>query len=121
VELGRGAGLLYTWPAVLGILLVLTALAPTPAARRLLEHRGLVFLGVISYGLYVIHPLFLYAVESWSLSVRTEVGVAASILVAAASRRWFESWFLRRKPRETATSALVDGAQDARPQPATTP
>jgi len=70
---------------------------------------GLVFLGEISYGLYLIHLLFLqlydrefgagFAHDRRSLVVRFVVANGAAVAVATVSRRWFEDPILRLKGR----------------------
>src|SRR5919198_1677146 len=90
---------------------ILRALEPGSDEARLLGLRPLVALGQISYGLYLWHPLVLHAVGAppRGFSVRGVVGVTGAIAVAAASRRFVELPFLRRKRRE---------APDRQPLPA---
>jgi peptidoglycan/LPS O-acetylase OafA/YrhL len=69
--------------------------------------RGLVFLGDISYGLYLIHLLLLQVYDrefgagfahDWKLlAVRFVVANGAAVGLAAVSRRWFEDPILRLK------------------------
>jgi peptidoglycan/LPS O-acetylase OafA/YrhL len=71
--------------------------------------RGLVFLGDISYGLYLIHLLLLqiydrvfgtgFAHDPWLLVVRFVVANGVAVGVAMVSRRWFEDPILRLKGR----------------------
>ncbi len=63
----------------------------------------LIYLGRISYGLYVYHAAALFLIvpiltpQRWLLCI--VVSLAATIVVAAASYRWLESPFLRLKTR----------------------
>ncbi|HWS95298.1 MAG TPA: acyltransferase, partial [Candidatus Methylomirabilis sp.] len=70
----------------------------------------LVYLGRISYGLYVFHVLGLlisdYAVQNQTASLlryslRVVVALAATITMAAVSYRWLETPFLSLKQRFT--------------------
>jgi peptidoglycan/LPS O-acetylase OafA/YrhL len=72
--------------------------------------RPLVYLGRISYGLYVFHVLGLLISNHlvsdqtgslWRYALRVGVGLAATILMAAISYRWLETPFLRLKQRFT--------------------
>jgi peptidoglycan/LPS O-acetylase OafA/YrhL len=70
---------------------------------------GMVFLGNISYGLYLIHLLLLqiydrafgrgFEHDRWLLLVRFVVANGLAVGVAMASRRWFEDPILRLKGR----------------------
>jgi len=74
------------------------------------SNRVLVYLGRISYGLYVFHVLGLlisdYAVQNQTASLlryslRVVVALAATITMAAVSYRWLETPFLSLKQRFT--------------------
>lgn len=96
-----------------GVLLsVLRAQGPDhahPAPRA----RAWVFLGYISYGLYLVHPLIFTAYDRavagtalggtqthfGLLLLRYLIGASVSILLATLSRRYFEQLFLQRKKR----------------------
>ena len=93
-------GTLASLVLVTGIVLV-----PTGTLTRLLSNRGPVWIGRRSYGIYLYHfPLVLVFVQSHLFHGIEHTGVvaiciAASFLLAAASYRWVELPFLRRKPR----------------------
>jgi len=74
------------------------------AARGLLAHPILVYLGKISYGLYVFHFPIVYGVRdrfglSWPL--RLLLTLALTVAFAACSYRFLEQPFLRLKQRFT--------------------
>ncbi len=62
----------------------------------ILRDRRLVYLGTISYGLYLYHYIFYHLLEDWaaaiaaSAAVRDALKVVASVLAAALSERWLE-------------------------------
>ncbi|MHB1556972.1 MAG: acyltransferase family protein [Isosphaeraceae bacterium] len=62
----------------------------------LLRDRRLVYLGTISYGLYLYHYILYHWLEDWvaapvtSEAVRDALKVVASVLAAALSERWIE-------------------------------
>jgi peptidoglycan/LPS O-acetylase OafA/YrhL len=96
----------FTLTAVLSSMIVLALLTPDSAGARLLSTRPLVYLGRISYGVYLWHFLVyegaLYAVRAHmpSASVRV-VAALASVAIAAASYELVERRFLRLKKRFT--------------------
>lgn len=51
----------YDWPLMLAAALLLIGVAAEPAVRRCLERPSLLYLGRISYSLYLFHPLVLLA------------------------------------------------------------
>jgi peptidoglycan/LPS O-acetylase OafA/YrhL len=92
-------------------LVILTAylLRPRAVGSRLLDARPMVYVGRISYGIYIFHPLAISFVEK---AVRSRVesepligwttlvgGAVVSIALSALSFRFFESWFLKLKER----------------------
>ena len=67
---------------------------------------ALIYLGKISYGLYVLHEfahfcaiLIVPASTPVMVLVQSIVGLTLTILLASASYRWLESPFLRLKER----------------------
>ena len=87
--------------------------------------RPLVFLGNISYGLYLCH-LFIFELIAryWPAHITGNLGmasaaivqfvvqVAAAIVVAYISRSTFEEYFLRRKPRHPRAPQLHSVAEE---------
>jgi len=102
------------WPLVLaGAALMLIGLLGTPT--RFLP-KPLIYLGRISYGLYLIHIFFFWLVydqfKPWLTDITEAVGIAAwrdtvgafiafaaTVLLAALLHRFFETPFLRLKRR----------------------
>jgi len=103
--------LLTVYAAAAGIL-ILSAATDTDGIARLLAFRPLVFVGRISYSLYLWHLFVLTAigVSVPEIGVRPVVGVAASVVIAAASFFLVEQRFLRLKPRAASTSSGAVGA-----------
>ncbi len=97
-------------PALLAVLLGFVVTAPAARGFAWLRARPLVFIGRSSYGVYVLHPLALYAVRASSRAisgdpiaapawVRLLAYVALAVLVSAASFHWLEAPLLRLKRR----------------------
>jgi peptidoglycan/LPS O-acetylase OafA/YrhL len=76
-------------------LFLLATIGSTGWIRR----RLLVYLGRISYGLYIFHGAALIAARALFPALAVPVAVLISLGVAAASYRWFEAPFLRLKRR----------------------
>jgi peptidoglycan/LPS O-acetylase OafA/YrhL len=81
-------------------------LAVLGSQNTFLRQGWLLYLGKISYGLYVIHEFAHFCAKmicpaSTPLQVmgQSVIGLALTILLAAASYRWLESPFLRLKER----------------------
>jgi peptidoglycan/LPS O-acetylase OafA/YrhL len=95
-------GLNAAIPCVGTVLLIIAGHDRAPVVTRLISTRGLVFIGIISYSLYLWHwPLFAY----WQLAFdRTpQIGeacalIGVSVLVAALSQRFIERPFRQRPP-----------------------
>jgi peptidoglycan/LPS O-acetylase OafA/YrhL len=100
--------LMLGWPlaalACGGILF--SVLGSTDALTAPLRSRPLVYLGRISYGLYVYHELVLklddrlfpdYTVSASQMLAHWVFGLGGTIVLAAASYRWIELPFLRLK------------------------
>jgi peptidoglycan/LPS O-acetylase OafA/YrhL len=100
-----GAVLGYLGQALAGALALAAALSP--ARPSWLGARPLAYLGRISYGLYVFHPLPL-------VLAGPVPGLALTVAAAHLSYTYFESWFLRRKEG-------LSFARPGRPGPAAAP
>jgi len=101
------ARIVFGYPSVAigGALLLLAVLRNQSGS-----HRVLVYLGRISYGLYVFHVLGLLisdhvvhdqAASLWRYALRVGVALAATIAMSAISYRWLETPFLSLKQRFT--------------------
>ncbi len=105
-------GLNAAIPCVGAVLLIIAGHDRATVVTRLISSRGFVFIGIISYSLYLWHwPLFAY----WQLAFdRTpQIGeacalIGVSVLVAALSQRFIEQPFRRRPlvPRRTAYAGV---------------
>jgi peptidoglycan/LPS O-acetylase OafA/YrhL len=95
--------------------LILTV-AANPRNVIRLQNRVFEYLGTISYGIYMLHMIAVYVTSalfvatSWwhghivlYCAVYYTVAIGLTILLAAASYRWFERPFLRLKDRRFAT------------------
>ncbi|HET9837582.1 MAG TPA: acyltransferase [Candidatus Angelobacter sp.] len=76
------------------------------SSTRFLQNKTLLYLGKISYGLYVLHEFahlcaqrLIPAAAPFRVIVQSALGFALTVALAAASYRWLESPFLRRKER----------------------
>ncbi len=102
---------LSTWQSALGHFLTAVAsagilLSVMGSQHAFLRNKWLLYLGKISYGLYVLHEFAHYCAmrmlpASTPLQVVAQsiLGLALTILLAAACYRWLESPFLRLKER----------------------
>ena len=102
---------LSSWQSALGHFLTALAsaailLSVMGSQNAFLRNKWLLYLGKISYGLYVLHEFAHYcAMRIFPASTPAQVieqsaiGLALTILLAAASYRWLESPFLRLKER----------------------
>jgi peptidoglycan/LPS O-acetylase OafA/YrhL len=117
---GNAVGLpaLWTFPLVaLGcVMTILGVLQPSEAQRSYGRVAGaFVYLGRISYGLYVYHGVALYyattATSSWSIRILGMLGsMALTLLAAAASYQFLELPFLRLKRRFSYVLSAPDAA-----------
>jgi peptidoglycan/LPS O-acetylase OafA/YrhL len=85
---------------------ILVAFVGAAGPARILASRGLVYLGKISYGLYVYHMAGILIAEHVLRNDSTRgyrgaavLGLLLTIAISAISYRWFESPFLRLKDR----------------------
>ena len=93
--------------ALVYALLILSALVNQGGIlSRLLRNRGLIWLGGISYGVYIIHTWISRLVHglvrnaspqiaSWSDAATTLLALVVTLIVAHFSYRWVESRFIR--------------------------
>ena len=108
------------WPTLSAVLVLVAGTGPAPerGVGRLLALRPLVWLGGLSYGIYLWHwPLLVFWRESTGEDPTALAGlgvIAAAILLAAASKRFLEDPLHRRAPAERphrlralATAALL--------------
>lgn len=90
-------GLLTLIPVSACALLILTT-SPSNLTGKLLSLKPMVWIGLISYSLYLWHfPIFAF-IRSNSFEVQPEaiaLGTALSVILAAASYRWIETPFRR--------------------------
>lgn len=102
---------LCTWQSAVGHFLTAVAsaailLSVMGSQHVLLRDKRLLYLGKISYGLYVLHEFahfcamrLLPAATPRQVIAQSIIGLALTILLAVASYRWLESPFLRLKER----------------------
>lgn len=96
-------GLLLLFGVAVACLLLSIVLIEDSPLARLLGIRPLVYLGRISYGVYLWHQIILAGgLIPFSIGFyqRAAVGIALTLAVASASYRFVEQPFLRRKRRD---------------------
>jgi peptidoglycan/LPS O-acetylase OafA/YrhL len=95
-------------PVASAVLIAGVVVRPSMPAAALLGQRWVRHVGVVSYGIYVLHPLCLHAVQrglGGGAGARLDglfefaLGAPLAVLVASASFAWFERPFLRLKDR----------------------
>ncbi|HKD78678.1 MAG TPA: acyltransferase [Candidatus Angelobacter sp.] len=102
---------LCTWQSAVGHFLTAVAsaailLSVMGAQNPFLRNKRLLYLGKISYGLYVLHEFahfcamrLLPAATPLQVIAQSVIGLALTIVLAVLSYRWLESPFLRLKER----------------------
>jgi peptidoglycan/LPS O-acetylase OafA/YrhL len=93
----------HPFTAVASVAVLLSVLG---SQNSFLRNPTLLYLGKISYGLYVLHEFAHYcamrlvaASTPFMVLAQSVVGLALTVVLAAASYRWLESPFLRLKER----------------------
>lgn len=103
----------------LGTIAALTVEQPT-RIKRILSHDVLVYLGGLSYGIYLLHPLALHACRSsidvsvGGVALASLVAFPASVAAAHLSMRFIEGPVLRLKHRFPLDVAPVAAAASSR-------
>jgi peptidoglycan/LPS O-acetylase OafA/YrhL len=101
--------LLYSVSLLLCSSLVVIALRGRGLAQRVLSQPALVYLGTVSYTVYLIHLSVLYVVWTLPLSRLSSAALAFALTLAYASLSWYG--FERRLTRGPATAALPEAAR----------
>jgi len=104
------------WFAVsVAVFVVWSATRSRSAAHLLLTSRPLVWIGQVSYGLYLWHHFFVALVRdvSWPLSIKLGVGIAGSLIVTTVSYYLLERPFLRLKDRFKIAAPALSGTNAA--------
>jgi peptidoglycan/LPS O-acetylase OafA/YrhL len=85
---------------------VVVMLAVLGATHSFFRNKALIYLGKISYGLYVIHEFahllarqIFPAASPLRVLIQSGISLAITVAFAAASYRWLETPFLRLKER----------------------
>jgi peptidoglycan/LPS O-acetylase OafA/YrhL len=93
----------HSLTAVASAVILLSVLG---SSNGLLRNRTLLYLGKISYGLYVLHEFAHFCAQRMlpagtplRVIAQSALALALTVLLAAASYRWLESPFLRLKER----------------------
>jgi peptidoglycan/LPS O-acetylase OafA/YrhL len=89
---------LYLLVAAAAAILLVAALG---SSAGWLRHPALIYLGRISYGLYVFHMAALVVTPAWWLPVRVTAAFGLTVAAAVLSYHFLEQPFLRLKRRFT--------------------
>jgi peptidoglycan/LPS O-acetylase OafA/YrhL len=92
-------GLLLVFGLAVAVLLLHLVLDEDCLLGRLLSLRPLVYIGQISYGIYLWHQI-IFALPLGQGYPAAALGVSITVVVASASYRFVEKPFLRRKHRD---------------------
>jgi peptidoglycan/LPS O-acetylase OafA/YrhL len=95
-----GAWLNFARPYLAALLVGATLMAPQTSLVKRLDQRFLLYLAVISFALYVIHPML---AETWlgtgdtlAKYAKRPLLLAATFALAHVSTHYFERWFIER-------------------------
>lgn len=95
-----GGPLNYARPYIAALLVGATLLAPNTGLVRSLDCRLLLYLAVISYALYVLHPLlaatWLGQGDAVVKYAKRPLLLAVTVALAHLSTHYFERWFIER-------------------------
>ncbi|WP_323119782.1 acyltransferase family protein [Burkholderia alba] len=100
---------LYSVSLLLCTSLVVIALRGRGMVQRVLTHPALVYIGTVSYTIYLIHLSVLYALWPLHLNRYLSAALAFAITLACASATWYG--FERRLTRGAARPALARAAR----------
>ncbi len=88
---------------VMTALVVATCIREQHALAPVLGHAWVRYVGTVSYGVYLLHMLALNVVRKalpgQGVAVYFVLTLAASVVAATLSHRYFESWFIKLKGR----------------------
>jgi len=110
--IGWGRMARFGWVALeisVGLIMLYLVTRSGTLLHRVLEARWLVWVGRVSYGLYLWHAPVGSKVGGWPLPdpLKPLVGFALSFAVAGISYRWVEQPFLKRKAKLQGAVALA--------------
>jgi peptidoglycan/LPS O-acetylase OafA/YrhL len=82
--------------------IIILNLASNPKFSNVLENRVVNYLGTISYGMYMYHPIIIFlsikvALSFGSVSIIYLLSFIGTIFISHLSFKYFEGYFLRRR------------------------